>query len=159
MNLNRLLLGFFGLGLAGLFFVNALDYPKAAAQMPLIYSVTVALLSAAMIATEIMGKRRRKLAEADVSGDSAESLEAMDTPRRYGAVAIVFALAIAYVLTITTLGYLLATALFMGLALLVIRTVSVTFALVGTLVLIAVVCLVFIQFLGLPVPLLPAPLS
>lgn len=156
MNLNRLFLSVFGMGLATVFFVNALEYPEAAAQMPLIYSVVVALLSLAMLVSEMASLRSRKAGAGNT--EVAEPTEA-EEPRpshRYGAVAIVFALAIAYIVSISTLGYLLATVAFMGLALLVIRTVSVTFAVVGTLVLTAIVCLVFIQFLGLPVPLLPS---
>jgi len=53
----------------------------------------------------------------------------------------------------------LATVLFMALALVLIRTVSVRFAVIGTVVLVAVVCLVFVQFLGLPIPLLPSAIA
>ncbi len=149
MNKHRVLLGLFGIALAGLFFVNALNYPAAAAEMPLIYSVTVALLSLAMVLAELL---RRAPAG---SGEASE-----ERPRsRHAAAFAVFALAIAYVAAIDTLGYLLSTVAFMAVALLVIRTVSVRFALFGTVALVAVVCLVFIHFLGLPVPLLPPAIS
>ncbi|MBA1274888.1 tripartite tricarboxylate transporter TctB family protein [Stutzerimonas azotifigens] len=157
MNINRLVLGLFGIGIAAVFFVNAQGYPKAAAEMPLIYSVTVALLSAAMVCSELL---RWRAASRQAIGESEGEAVAEPTLRpRYGAAAVVFALACGYVFAITTLGYLLSTALFMGLALAMIRTVSVRFAVIATVVLVAMVCVVFVQFLGLPVPLLPLAIS
>ncbi|MCW8161809.1 MULTISPECIES: tripartite tricarboxylate transporter TctB family protein [Pseudomonadaceae] len=155
MNTNRLLLGLFGIALAALFFVNALKYPEAAAEMPLIYSVTVALLSLAMVASELL-RRRPASDAAAVPPDDGEPVALRP---RYAATAAVFVLAIAYVATITTFGYLVSTVAFMAATLLVIRTVSLRFALIATVVLVAVVCVVFIQFLGLPVPLLPPAIA
>lgn len=155
MNKNRLVLGVFGMALALVFFISAQGYPAAAAEMPLIYSVAVALLSLAMVCSELLRWRvaSRGEAEGAVSADSGEA------PPRYAVTAAVFALAVAYVAVISTLGYLLSTALFMAVALLLIRTVSLRFSVIGTVVLVAVVCLVFIEFLGLPVPLLPSAIS
>ena len=137
MNVSRLLLGVFGIVVAGVFFFDASDYPRAAAQMPMIYAVAVGLLSLAMVASELRLQRR-----APATGGSAaepadrEADEAPPAP--------------------TTLGYVLATALFMTLALAILRTVKWSFALIAGAVLIAMVCLVFVQFLGLPIPLLPS---
>ncbi|GGK00978.1 tripartite tricarboxylate transporter TctB family protein [Pseudomonas matsuisoli] len=155
MNKNRLILGFFGIAVAIVFFVDALQYPEAAAQMPLIYSVLVALLSLAMVGTELFGRRRTT---AEVGNGSELPQEAPIKPR-YLATAVVFLLAVAYMAALNTLGYLLSSVLFMAAALLVIRTVSLRFAVIGAAVLIAVVCLVFITFLGLPVPMLPPAIS
>jgi putative tricarboxylic transport membrane protein len=156
MNKNRLVLGLFGMALAAVFFINAQGYPEAAAQMPLIYSVTVGLLSLAMVCSELLPWRaaRRREAEPAVATEGEPP-----APPRYAVTAAVFALAVAYVAAISTLGYLLSTALFMAVALVLIRTVSVRFSLIGTVVLMTVVCLVFIQFLGLPVPFLPSAIS
>ncbi|WP_217475726.1 tripartite tricarboxylate transporter TctB family protein [Stutzerimonas stutzeri] len=155
MNMNRLVLGLFGMALAAAFFVSAQGYPEAAAQMPLIYSVTVGLFSLAMVCSELLRWRaaRQREVEPAVAG------EAPTTPPRYAVTALVFVLAIAYVAAITTLGYVLATVLFMAVALALIRTVSMRFAVIGTVVLVAVVCLVFVQFLGLPIPLLPSAIA
>jgi len=155
MNMNRLVLGVFGMALAAVFFINAQGYPEAAAQMPLIYSTLVALLSLAMVCSELLRWRAasRREAEGPVAAEEGAA------PPRYAVTAAVFALAVAYVAAISTLGYLLSTALFMAVALLLIRTVSVRFSLIGTVVLVAVVCLVFIEFLGLPVSLLPSAIS
>jgi hypothetical protein len=156
MNKNRLVLGLFGIVLAAVFFTNAHDYPEAAAQMPLIYSVTVGLLSLAMVCSELLRCRAARRREAEPAVATEEEPTA---PPRYAVTAAVFALAVAYVAAISTLGYLLSTALFMAVALVLIRTVSVRFSLIGTVVLLTVVCLVFIQFLGLPVPFLPSAIS
>jgi len=150
MNKNRLVLGLFGIALAAVFFTQAQGYPAAAAEMPLIYSVMVGLLSLAMLCSELL--RWRAAARSDSSATAAEEVTARP---RYAITAAVFALAVAHVALIGTLGYLLSTLLFMGVSLLLIRTVSVRFAAIGTVVLVVVVCLVFVQFLGLPVPLLP----
>ncbi|WP_110656759.1 tripartite tricarboxylate transporter TctB family protein [Salinicola halimionae] len=162
MNVSRLLLGVFGIALAGVFFFDASQYPRAAAQMPMIYAVAVALLSLAMVASELRFQRRasayRETGTTKVH-DAVASDEANDAspaPRRWAAVAAIFLLAVAYVAVMTTLGYVLATALFMALALAILRTVKWTFALIGGAVLIGMVCLVFVQFLGLPIPLLPS---
>lgn len=156
MNMNRLVLGVFGMALAAVFFINAQGYPEAAAQMPLIYSTLVALLSLAMVCSELLRWRAARRREAEPAVATEEEPTA---PPRYAVTAAVFALAVAYVAAISTLGYLLSTALFMAVALLLIRTVSVRFSLIGTVVLVAVVCLVFIEFLGLPVSLLPSAIS
>ena len=151
MNKNRLVLGLFGIALAAVFFTNAQGYPAAAAEMPLIYSVMVGLLSLAMLCSEL----RRWRAAGRVDAEPTATTEEVTARPRYAITAAVFAMAIGYVALIGTLGYLLSTLLFMGLSLLLIRTVSVRFAVVGTVVLVAVVCLVFVQFLGLPISLLP----
>lgn len=171
MNVSRLLLGVFGLAVAGTFYVAASGYPRAAAEMPVIYSVAVGLLSLAMVLDEVIFKRRRLAARqtasaAGSSGDTAPGDAAvLDTGdgdsagapagKRWVAMAAIFALAVAYVLLLQTLGYILATALFMAFALGILGTVRWTFAVIGSAVLIAVICLVFIWFLGLPIPLLP----
>ena len=85
-----------------------------------------------------------------------EADEAPPAPKRWAAVVTIFLLAVGYVASMTTLGYVLATALFMTLALAILRTVKWSFALIAGAVLIAMVCLVFVQFLGLPIPLLPS---
>jgi hypothetical protein len=156
MNINRLVLGLFGIGVAAVFFVNALGYPQAAAEMPLIYSVTVALLATAMVCSELL---RWRAVRRQAGGAGEAAVAAPTLAPRYAATAAVFALACGYVFVITTLGYLLSTLLFMGLALAVIRTVSVRFVLIATVVLVAMVCVVFVKFLGLPVPLLPSAIS
>lgn len=158
MNKSRFALGLFGIGIAIFFYVDALGYPDQAAQMPLIYSVAVALLSLAMVAQELIGISRHgtKPARAQERRASIQSEEeGGEEPKRIVTVFLIFAMAIAYVSVMTTAGYLLSTAAFMLASLWLIRTVSLTFTLIGIAVLVAVICLVFIEFLGLPIPLLP----
>lgn len=155
MNINRLVLGLFGMALAAVFYTDAHGYPEAAAQMPLIYSVTVGLLSLAIVGSELLRWRAARRSEAVL----VEAVDEVAGPPRYAVTALVFTLAIAYVAAISTLGYVLSTVLFMGVALVLIRTVSVRFAVIGTVVLVGVVCLVFVQFLGLPIPLLPSAIA
>ncbi|MBY5969237.1 tripartite tricarboxylate transporter TctB family protein [Halomonas denitrificans] len=186
MKLSRLLFGLLALGVAALFGVTSLGYPSAAARMPLIYAVVVAAFALAMIAQEVLGARRARTAEAShrptregsqlrdvkahepaaVPGE-ADTADAIDSaglaqtqtqtpPAKPVKALMVFALAVVYVQAINYLGYVIATAAFMGLALVLVRHVSLRFSLIGIAALITVVCLVFIGFLGLPVPLLPS---
>ncbi|MED5296223.1 MAG: tripartite tricarboxylate transporter TctB family protein [Pseudomonadota bacterium] len=184
MKLSRLLFGLLALGVAALFGVTSLGYPSAAARMPLIYAVVVAAFALAMIAQEVLGARRARTAEAshrptregsqlrDVKAhdpaavpgeadtadaiDSAGLAQTQTPPAKPVKALMVFALAVVYVQAINYLGYVIATAAFMGLALVLVRHVSLRFSLIGIAALITVVCLVFIGFLGLPVPLLPS---
>ncbi|HSP56714.1 MAG TPA: tripartite tricarboxylate transporter TctB family protein [Halomonas sp.] len=169
MNTSRLTLGIFAIGVAATFYVNALGYPSRAANMPLIYSVVVALFGASMVGQEVLGtlRRRRAGAAAEVmdlpaegSIDGGEDASAEQGGRRKQWKAMVaFLLAVLYIYSISLAGYLLSTVAFMGAALAMIGHVSLRFALVGIVLLVAMVCLVFIGFLGLPVPLLPPFLS
>ncbi|KAA0009772.1 tripartite tricarboxylate transporter TctB family protein [Billgrantia pellis] len=169
MNVSRLTLGVFTIGVAIAFYVTALGYPQRAANMPLIYSVVVALLGAAVVGQELVGAlHRRRMAGVvgvTVSPSGTEDVEDMATSagqggrRKLWKAMLVFLLAALYVYSISLLGYLLSTVAFMGLALTLVGHVSWRFALVGIAVLVAVVCLVFLGFLGLPVPLLPPVLS
>nr|WP_300315555.1 tripartite tricarboxylate transporter TctB family protein [Halomonas sp.] len=162
MNLSRLVFGVFAIGVAVTFFVTSMGYPQKAANMPMIYSVLVALLGAAMVSQEVIGSRRRRLT-AEVGSSSSvpdEEGDASSTQHRQPWKAmLVFGLSILYLVSLSTVGYLLATAAFMAVALSVVRHVTWRFAAIGIVLLITVVCLVFIGFLGLPVPLLPPLLA
>lgn len=158
MNMSRLVLGIFGVGIAMTFSIDSSGYPDQAAQMPFIYSVAVGLLSLAMIAQEVISLRRRRSLAIESEGarlnDDAGS-DKDETPSRIAAVFIIFALAIIYVAILDFAGYLLATVAFMLASLWVTRAVSIAFSLIGIASVVAVICIVFIAFLGLPIPLLP----
>lgn len=169
MNMNRLTLGIFAIGVAATFYVNALGYPSRAANMPLIYSVVVALFGAAMVGQEVVGTLRRRRVGAAAEGVDSHSEGGISSGEDSFAVQggrhkqwkamVVFLLAALYIYSIALAGYVLATVAFMGISLAITGHVSLRFALVGIALLVAMVCLVFIGFLGLPVPLLPPFLS
>ena len=156
MNVCRLLLGVSGVALAVLFYVNALEYPDAAAQMPLIYSVTVGLLSLAMVMSEMWKRKTVSGPNTTDGGEPRDTEEGKGRVRGRISAALVFSLTIAYVPLIDVLGYLIATVLFMVATLSIIRTVSLKVSVIGIAILVTVICLVFIAFLGLPIPLLPS---
>lgn len=162
MNMSRLVLGVFAIGIAATFYITALGYPVKAANMPLIYSVVVALLGAAMVAQEIFSARHRRQLSADGAVTSADNATSDETvgygqskQRKPWKAMLTFLMAAGYLYSISLLGYLIATVLFMVVALAMIGHVSWRFAAIGIVVLVTVVCAVFIGFLGLPVPLLP----
>ncbi|NWO10415.1 tripartite tricarboxylate transporter TctB family protein [Chromohalobacter salexigens] len=167
MNVSRLVLGLFAIGLAATFYVNALGYPDKAANIPLIYSVVVALLGVAMVGQEIFSTIRRRQLSADevvpsthddVAPEEAPASDQASRSKPWKAM-LVFLLAALYLYSISMLGYLIATVGFMVVALAMIGYVSWRFAAIGIVLLVIVVCSVFIGFLGLPMPLLPPLLS
>jgi MFS family permease len=162
MNVSRLVLGVFAIGLAATFYIAALGYPDKAANMPLIYSVVVALLGAAMVGQEVFRtlRHRQAVTEGGSMSSSEVAPEASDADeqtsrRRPWKAMLIFLLAGLYLYSISVLGYLIATVGFMVVALSVVGHVSWRFAAIGIIALVTVVCAVFIGFLGLPVPLLP----
>ena len=159
MNISRLVLGFFAIGIAATFYITAMGYPAKAANMPLIYSVAVALLGAAMVGQEVFSILRQLSVEGAATSHTAapedESVSGQARHRKPWKAMLIFLLAAVYLYTISITGYLIATVGFMVVALAMIGHVSWRFAAIGIGVLVAVVCLVFIGFLGLPVPLLP----
>ncbi|EAZ98073.1 tripartite tricarboxylate transporter TctB family protein [Marinobacter sp. ELB17] len=158
MNTSRLVLGIFGVGIAVVFAIDSTGYPDQAAQMPLIYSMAVALLSLGIVAQELISLRCHRTVTVESSdahsNDDANS-DKSEAPSRLVAVFITFVLAIIYAALINYAGYLLSTVAFMLAVLWVTRTVSVVFSLIGIAAVVAVICIVFIAFLGLPIPLLP----
>tara|TARA_R110001599_G_scaffold211958_1_gene409487 strand:+ start:232 stop:735 length:504 start_codon:yes stop_codon:yes gene_type:complete len=166
MNISRLVLGFFAIGIAATFYITAMGYPAKAANMPLIYSVVVALLGAAMVGQEVFSIRRRRQMAADEAATSTHNALSEEATvngqarrRKPWKAMLTFLLAAAYLYSISILGYLIATVGFMVVALAMIGHVSWRFAAIGIVLLITVVCAVFIGFLGLPVPLLPPQFS
>ncbi|WGI27124.1 tripartite tricarboxylate transporter TctB family protein [Halomonas alkaliantarctica] len=166
MNISRLVLGFFAIGIAATFYITAMGYPAKAANMPLIYSVVVALLGAAMVGQEVFSIRRHRQMSAD--GAATSTHDALSEEATVNGQArrckpwkamLTFLLAATYLYSISILGYLIATVGFMVVALAMIGHVSWRFAAIGIVLLITVVCAVFIGFLGLPVPLLPPQFS
>lgn len=166
MNISRLVLGFFAIGIAATFYITAMGYPAKAANMPLIYSVVVALLGAAMVGQEVFSIRRRRQLSADGAATSTndaspeeETISGQARHRKPWKAMLAFLLATVYLYSISIVGYLIATVGFMVVALAMIGHVSWRFAAIGIVLLVAVVCAVFIGFLGLPVPLLPPQFS
>ncbi|WP_447529343.1 tripartite tricarboxylate transporter TctB family protein [Vreelandella sp. TE19] len=153
MNWSRLSLGVFGVGVALFFFINNLAYPARAAQMPLIFSTAVGLLAIALIVQELWGARKRaRLATAE--GEDAAS--GASTPMQgYVKAFGIFLLALVYAYSINIVGYFIASIAFMAAALLIVREVSIKYALIGTLALLGTIGLVFFYFLGLNMPTLP----
>lgn len=64
-------------------------------------------------------------------------------------------LALMYAYSIGLVGYFIASALFMGLALLIVREVGFRYALIGSVALLGTIGLVFFYFLGLNMPMFP----
>ena len=151
--IGRLILAACGLVVAAVFFGKSLGYPAAAARMPIIYAFAVGGLSLLLAAQALWSARARAATDEPSSVESA-ALHA-------GRVKLIgmILLTLAYVFLLFPLGYVIATLGFMVLGLLWLRRVSIPAAAAGTIVLVAVICLVFIWFLNLPIPLVPTMLA
>ncbi|MCL1484811.1 MAG: hypothetical protein MH208_11035 [Marinobacter sp.] len=86
MNTSRLVLGIFGVGIAVVFAIDSTGYPDQAAQMPLIYSMAVALLSLGIVVQELVSLRRHRTVAVESSdahlNDDAND-DKSDAPSRY----------------------------------------------------------------------------
>ena len=154
MNVSRLSLGAFGTFLAIFFFVNNIGYPTRAAQIPLIFSTVVGLLSVALIVQEVVVSRiRPRLA---TSGGPSEDTKKQHSGWGIAKAFTIFGFALLYVYGIGIVGYFIATPLFLAASLFVVRGVSVRYAGIGVVALLSVIGLVFFHFLGLNMPALPS---
>ena len=124
MNISRLVLGFFAIGIAATFYITAMGYPAKAANMPLIYSVVVALLGAAMVGQEVFSIRQRRKMSADGAATSTndaspeeETISGQAKHRKPWKAMLAFLLAAVYLYSISIMGYLIATVGFMVVAL------------------------------------------
>ncbi|MBD3894542.1 tripartite tricarboxylate transporter TctB family protein [Halomonas sp. ML-15] len=158
MNVSRLSLGAFGVFLAIVFFVNNISYPTRAAQIPLIFSTTVGLLSLALIVQEVFAAKLR--VRLSTSGSTSDGF-AVDSKMRFNKEGVVkaftvYAFALLYVYGISVVGYFIATAMFLAASLFVVRGISIKYASIGAMSLLLVIGLVFFHFLGLNMPALPS---
>ncbi len=154
MNVSRLSLGAFGVFLAIFFFVNNSGYPTRAAQIPIIFSTAVGLLSVALIVQEVVVSRMR-LGLATSAGPAVDTKKQRNV-RGIAKAFIIYGFALLYVYGIGVVGYFIATALFLAASLFVVRGVSIKYAGIGAAALLFVIGLVFFQFLGLNMPALPS---
>lgn len=153
MNMSRLSLGVFGTLLALFFFINNLGYPSRAAQIPLIFASAVGLLSLAWIIQELMLAKRAPKVAVPVGGPA--SAQPPRSYHQYVKAFSIYVVALVYVYSIGVVGYFIASLLFMGISLLIVREVGVRYAAIGSLALLGTIGVVFFYFLGLNMPTLP----
>ena len=109
MNISRLVLGVFVIGLAATFYVTALGYPDKAANMPLIYSVVVALLGAAMVGQEIISTLRRRKVSVEGAATASDAdpeetaVSEQEHQRKPWKAMLIFLLAAVYLLAVGTI--------------------------------------------------------
>ncbi|QJQ95943.1 MULTISPECIES: tripartite tricarboxylate transporter TctB family protein [Halomonadaceae] len=154
MNMSRLALGAFGIFLGVFFFLNNMEYPTRAAQIPLIFATAVGLLSLALIIQEAVVSRKV------MSTSPVASVSPSRKPQwRGGGVFrafLVYFAALLYAYSISIVGYFIGTAAFLGISLFIARGVSAKYSAVGVACLLIVIGLVFFRFLGLNMPALPS---
>lgn len=144
--MGRILIATAAIALALFFRQIAQSYPTAAARLPILLSWTVILLAGAAIVERLLLWRRESAAG---TGRLVPPFDA----RAIGIGAAFALLCAAYAAAITHAGYLVATPLFLLLSLGALRPIGWGPILVATLAVTGVIWLVFINFLGLPLPL------
>ena len=148
----QILFGLCMMGVAVAFGVEAATYSPTAARMPGLLSWVVGLLAAG-IAIEAVFKhhRARRAAPADVPVHASEAHDGGSLPR-----ALFFlGLVVIYTVSFRTVGFLLASIVFLGGVMLLFRATRPLLALLTVVSALVVIYGVFVAFLRLPVPLWP----
>ncbi|RFC62769.1 hypothetical protein DYI37_12410 [Fulvimarina endophytica] len=136
------------IALAGFFWTEASTYPETAAQLPQLLAVVVALLAIAAIVQASVARLRLR-------GDVAAA-EPSPEWRDLAVAAGFLGLIVLYGWSITRIGYLVATPLFLLIPLIVLRPVGLVATLATIVSVTAVIFGVFVWFLNLSIPLYPA---
>lgn len=145
--MTRIVVALSAIALAMVFRVEADTYPVAASRLPLLVSWGVIILSVAMI-LEVAVPRLR-------DGTAAGLLLPRIDWRELGRSALFVGLVFAYAWAIEPAGYFIATPLFLILSLAIFRAVGWGVILAVTAGITVATWVVFVNFLNLPIALLP----
>jgi putative tricarboxylic transport membrane protein len=130
--------------LAIVFYMDTLHMPRAAYQMPRIFIVLILLLSVLMIVERIVVLRKRP---SDEKGDGASAK--LSPVRIAGFILLIFG----YIVTISPLGYFLATPGFLVATFLFLRSTKMRWIAAIAVGFTVFVYLLFVLFLHMPVPM------
>jgi len=152
--MGQILIAAGAIALALFFRYEASSYPATAAQLPnLIGAILIILGIAAIIHVGVRSMRKRRR-----TAGVADAVAAEPSPQ-WSDIAIggaFLALIVLYAWSITRIGYLIATPLFLAIPLAVLRPVGLMGALIAIVSVTAVIFGVFVWFLNLTIPLYPA---
>lgn len=150
--MGQIVVALAAIALALFFRSEAGAYPTTAAKMPNLLGIVVIILALAAIAKVVwFWLRPRKTAADEGTGT--------ETPTDWRSLVIgasFLALIVIYALSITRIGYLIATPLFLAIPLAVLRPVGPVAAVSAIVSVTAVIFGVFVWFLNLSIPLYPA---
>ncbi|PZX16488.1 tripartite tricarboxylate transporter TctB family protein [Palleronia aestuarii] len=147
--MGRILVSLAAIALVVLFRIRAAEYPETAARLPNLIGWVVAGLACLAILQVVLNWRRQ----------NAEGRLEILPPPDWQAIGIgggFLLLILLYAWSITTLGYLIATPLFMLIPFLGLRPISPLAAVATTAAVTAFIWFVFVWFLNLSIPLYPA---
>jgi hypothetical protein len=150
--MGQIVVALAAIALALFFRSEAAAYPPTAARLPDLLSVVIILLAAAAIAQVAWSRLRPRPALAEAETGS-------DTPTDWRSLALgagFVALIILYAFSITRIGYLIATPLFLAIPLAVLRPIGLVTAVATIAAVTAVIFGIFVWFLNLSIPLYPA---
>lgn len=140
------------------FYIDTLDMPKAAAELPRLLIGLVMLLSLLMVAERFWLLRRThsEINNRDTDTDDIEESTTTIVPAERGSfvrIGVFVTALCTYVMTIETLGYFIATPLFLVGILSFLRSTKIPTAMIIAVGFTGFVYLLFVVFLNLPVPM------
>lgn len=139
------------IALALFFRSEASAYPITAGRLPDLLGIVIIILASAAIASVVWSRLRP-----DAANVSAETPSDTPTDLRSLAIGASFlALVILYALSITRIGYLIATPLFLAIPLAALRPIGLIPGTVTIVAVTAVIFGIFVWFLNLSIPLYP----
>lgn len=144
---GQILVALAAIALAIFFWYEAATYPSAAAQLPRLLSGVLILLSMAAIVQAVVALVRHR--------DDTTAVANKPSWRDLAVGAGFLGLIVLYGWSITRIGYLIATPLFLAIPLAVLRPVGLVGALATIVSVTAVIFGVFVWFLNLTIPLYP----
>lgn len=149
--MGQIVVALAAIGLAVFFWSEAAAYPATAAKLPQLLAGVVIFL--AVLAIVQAGWRRMRPENGEV--DETTGTEPLTDWRSLAIGAAFLALVVVYALSITRIGYLIATPLFLAIPLAVLRPVGPVAAVSAIVSVTAVIFGVFVWFLNLSIPLYP----
>lgn len=147
--MGRIVVSIAAIALVLVFRNEAASYPATAARLPGLIGWVVIALAILAIAEALFGWRRQ----------SADGTLAIVTKQDWRGIAVgagFLGLIVLYAWSITKIGYLIATPLFMLIPFIILRPIGWLAAIVTTACVTAFIWLVFVGFLNLSIPLYPA---
>jgi uncharacterized membrane protein YidH (DUF202 family) len=150
--MGQIVVALAAIALALFFRSEAAAYPPTAAKLPDLLGVVVIILGVMAIAKVVWSWMRPR----ETAADAGSGTDTPTDPRSLAIGAGFLALVVLYAFSITWIGYLIATPLFLAIPLAVLRPVGPVAAASAIVSVTVVIFGVFVWFLNLSIPLYPA---
>lgn len=150
--MGQIVVALAAIALALFFRSEAAAYPATAAQLPDLLGAVVIILALAAIAKVVVTWLRPRQAMTDGDTETGTPTDSKSLAIGAGFLSLI----VLYAFSITRIGYLIATPLFLAIPLAVLRPIGLVTAVAAIASVTAVIFGVFVWFLNLSIPLYPA---